>query len=100
MWPDGVVVVTPLLDQHLGLLQRVEDFSIEQLVPELSAEALVVAVLRLGWRANTATKRCSSRPGRATGWRRSGADDLRTTCGRLADSDRTRLSDIKECGRS
>ena len=44
MWPDSVVVTAPLLDQHLGLLQRVEDLAIEQFIPELSVEALVVAV--------------------------------------------------------
>ncbi len=45
VWPDSVVVLTPLLDQRLGFLQRVEDLAIEQLVPQLSIEALVVAVL-------------------------------------------------------
>ena len=32
---DGVVVMTPLLDQHLGILEAVEDLSLEQLVPKL-----------------------------------------------------------------
>ena len=45
MWPDRIVVAPPLLDQHFGLLQRVEDLAVEQLVPELAVEALVVAVL-------------------------------------------------------
>ncbi len=45
MWPDCVVVPPPSFDQHLGFLQRVEDLAIEQLVPQLSIEALVVAVL-------------------------------------------------------
>lgn len=45
MWPDGVVVVAPLLDQHLGLLECVEDFTVEQLISELAVEALVKAVL-------------------------------------------------------
>ena len=50
MWPDGVVVAAPALDQHLGLLQRVEDLAVEELVPELSIEALVVTVLpRTAW---------------------------------------------------
>ena len=44
MRSELVVVPPPLLDQHLGLPQRVEDFPIEQLVPELAVEALVVAV--------------------------------------------------------
>ena len=34
MWPEGVVVDTPLLDQDLGLTQAVEDFAVEQLVAE------------------------------------------------------------------
>ena len=45
MRPDGVVVIAPSLDQHLRLRQIVEDFPIQQLVPELTVEALVVAVL-------------------------------------------------------
>ena len=40
----GVVVLSPLLDDDLRFLQAVEDFSIEQLIPEFSIEALVVAV--------------------------------------------------------
>ena len=49
MRPDGVVVIVPSLDQHFRLRQIVEDFPIQQLVPELAVEALVVAVLP--WRA-------------------------------------------------
>ena len=44
MRPNGVVVVAPLLDQHFRLLQCVEDFAVQQLVPKLAVEALVVAV--------------------------------------------------------
>ena len=44
MGPYGVVVLSPLLDDDFGLLEAVEDFSIEQLIPELSVEALVVTV--------------------------------------------------------
>ena len=36
---------TPLLDQHGRLRQRVEDLPVQQLVPELAVEALVVSVL-------------------------------------------------------
>ena len=36
MRPDGVVVVAPLFDQHLGLLQRVEDLAVRQLVAEFA----------------------------------------------------------------
>ncbi len=44
MRPDCVVVVSPLLDQHLSVLQCVENLAVEQLVPELAIEALVEAV--------------------------------------------------------
>ena len=39
MRPDGVVVDAPLLDQDLGFPQAVEDFAIEQLIPEPGTEA-------------------------------------------------------------
>ena len=45
MGSDSVVVVAPLLDEDLGLLQAVEDFAIEQLVPQLAVEAFAIAVL-------------------------------------------------------
>ena len=40
---DGIVLAPPLLDQHGRLRQRVEDLPVQQLVPELAVEALVVA---------------------------------------------------------
>ena len=43
--PDGVVVDAPLLDQDLGIPQAVEDFTIQQFVPEPGVEAFAVAVL-------------------------------------------------------
>ena len=46
MWSDFIVVPSPSFDQHSRLLQCVEDFRIQQLVPELAVEALVVAVRR------------------------------------------------------
>ena len=45
MWPDRVVVLSPAFDEHLRFLQRVEDFSAQKLVAELSVEGLVVSVL-------------------------------------------------------
>jgi len=42
---DGVVVSAPLLDQHLRLLEGIEDLAIQHLVTELAVELLVVAVL-------------------------------------------------------
>jgi hypothetical protein len=45
MRPDLIVVPSPLLDEHLGLVQRRELFSRQQLVAQLGVEALAVAVL-------------------------------------------------------
>ncbi len=45
MWPDGVVVAPPRLDQNLGLGEAVEDLAVEQFVAQRAVEALVVAVL-------------------------------------------------------
>ena len=36
--------MSPLFDDDFGLLEAIEDFSIEQFVPEFSVKALVVAV--------------------------------------------------------
>jgi hypothetical protein len=38
VWSDPVVVSSPPLEQHLGLLERVEDLAVEQLVSELADE--------------------------------------------------------------
>src|SRR5664279_486888 len=43
--PLRVVVDPPLLNHHLGLLQRVEDFSVQAFIPQLAVEALAVPVL-------------------------------------------------------
>lgn len=40
-----VVILSLALDDHLGFLKRVEDFAVEQLVPELPVAESVVAVL-------------------------------------------------------
>ncbi len=45
MGPDRVVVVTPLFDDHLCLLQAVEYLAVEQLVAQPRIEALDVTVL-------------------------------------------------------
>ena len=42
MRSDGVVMLPPTFDEHLGLFQRVKDFRVEQFVPELAVERLVV----------------------------------------------------------
>src|ERR671910_952254 len=43
--PDRIVVPAPALDDDLGLLERIEDLAVEQLVAELRVEALDEAVL-------------------------------------------------------
>src|SRR5215208_96417 len=45
VWALGVVVIAPAFDDDLGLLQAVEDFAIEALVPEFSVEGLAIAIL-------------------------------------------------------
>ena len=45
MGSDGVVVVTPLFDEDLGLLETAEDLPVEQFVPQLAVEALAAAGL-------------------------------------------------------
>src|ERR671912_682415 len=37
VWAKGVVVATPALDDDLGLLERIEDLAVEQLVAELTS---------------------------------------------------------------
>jgi len=41
----GIVQPPPLLDEYDGLGQCVEDLTVQELVPQLAVEALVVAVL-------------------------------------------------------
>lgn len=45
MRTDAVEVSSPVFEQHLGLLQRVKDLAVQELVPELAVVALVEAVL-------------------------------------------------------
>ncbi len=45
MWALGVVVSSPLFDDDLRLSQRIEDFPVEEFVPEPCIKALDVAVL-------------------------------------------------------
>src|SRR3546814_12460446 len=52
---DRVVVAPPCLDQHPGLGKAVEDFAVEQLVPQGAVEALVIPVLP--WRARRDVER-------------------------------------------
>ena len=45
VWPDGVVVTPPALDDDLRLAERVEDLAIEKLVSQAGIEAFDKAVL-------------------------------------------------------
>jgi hypothetical protein len=45
VWSDGVVVGAPAFGQHAKLFDRVEDFGVEELVPEFRVERLALAVL-------------------------------------------------------
>src|SRR5579863_6972335 len=45
MRPNRVVVHSPLLDHHLGLLQRIEDLALQAFILQLAVEALTVSVL-------------------------------------------------------
>jgi hypothetical protein len=44
MGPHGIEVLAPLPEQHLGLLELVEHFAVQQFVPELAVESLAVAI--------------------------------------------------------
>ena len=45
MRADLVVMTAPVLDDGSGLLQGIEDFTIEQLIPKLRVEALAIVIL-------------------------------------------------------
>lgn len=51
MRPHSVIVPPPTLDDDLGFSQAVEDFTIEQFIPQARVEALDIAILpRTSWR--------------------------------------------------
>jgi hypothetical protein len=43
--PERIVFQPPFFNQHLGLLQGIEDLAVEPVIPEFTIEALVVTVL-------------------------------------------------------
>ena len=45
MRPNRVVLLPPPFCQYLHLLQRIKDLAVQQFIPQLSVEALVVAVV-------------------------------------------------------
>jgi hypothetical protein len=44
VWPDGVLVNSSPLSQHSDSLHRVEDLSVQKLIPQVRVEALTVTV--------------------------------------------------------
>jgi len=57
---DGIVVNAPALDQDDCFPERIEDFPVEQLVPELTVEALIIAVFP--WRSWLDVERLDADP--------------------------------------
>src|SRR3546814_10278555 len=55
LFPYTTLFRSPCLDQHPGLGKAVEDFAVEQLVPQGAVEALVIPVLP--WRARRDVER-------------------------------------------
>jgi len=47
VWPDGVVVPAPAFSQHTEFLHRVEEFQVEELIPEFRVEAFAIAFARI-----------------------------------------------------
>ena len=45
MWSNGIVLNSPLLNQDFSLLQRIEYFSVQELISHLAVEALDAAIL-------------------------------------------------------
>ena len=45
MGPEGIVLLPPSLDKHLGLRQRVEQLPVQELVPEFPVQRLHISVL-------------------------------------------------------
>ena len=50
MRPNSIVMPSPLLDDDLSFSQRVEDLTVQSLVPQFAIKALAVAILpRAAW---------------------------------------------------
>lgn len=43
--PNGIVLMTPSLDDDLSFSECVKDFSVEQLIAEFAVEGLAVSVI-------------------------------------------------------
>ena len=45
MWAVCIVVASPAFDEDLGFVQRIEEFPVQQLIPQLPVEGLDIPVL-------------------------------------------------------
>ncbi len=45
MWANGVVVASPVFEENPGILEGVEDISVQELVAQPRVEALDVSIL-------------------------------------------------------
>jgi len=45
MWALRVVLTAPALDEDLGFVQRIEEFPVQQLIPQLPVKGLDIPVL-------------------------------------------------------
>jgi hypothetical protein len=48
VWPNGVVVFSPVFDDYPRFLDRVKQLSVKQLVPEAGIEALALSITLAG----------------------------------------------------
>ena len=48
MWADGILLSSPLFEDDFCLLEGVEDFTVEQLIPQLAIEALDIPIFHTG----------------------------------------------------
>ena len=60
MESDGIVQAPPLLDEYHGLGQCVEDLTVQELIPELAVEDLVIALLP--WTSRLDVERLHTEP--------------------------------------
>jgi hypothetical protein len=45
MWALGLVLTAPALDDALGFVQRIEEFPVQQLIPQIPVKGLDISVL-------------------------------------------------------
>ena len=92
MGPHGVVVTPPAFDYDLGLVERVEDFAIEQLIAQTRIEGLDEAVLPRAARRNVG----GFRPDSGNPFLHGLGDELRAIVGTNVLRDATQNKEIRE----